>query len=67
MPTARCEVCGGDLVEIELTVDGRDLVMSSCSTCDTRTWRSDGDAIELDGVIADLSSAPRRYRRSLSN
>jgi len=65
--TARCEHCGGDLVEIELTVDGRDQVMSSCSTCDTRTWRSDGEEVELDGVIADLSSSDRRYKRSLSN
>jgi len=65
--TTRCEQCGGDLVEIELTVDGRDLVMSSCSTCDTRTWRSDGEEVEFDGVIADLSSSDRRYKRSLSN
>lgn len=67
MAPARCEVCDGDLVEIELTVDGRDLVMSSCSTCDTRTWRSEGEEVELDGVIADLSSSDRRYKRSLSN
>jgi hypothetical protein len=54
-------------VEIELTVDGSDLVMRSCSTCDTRTWRRDGEAVDLDGVIADISSAPTRYKRSISN
>jgi hypothetical protein len=65
--TERCEICGGDLVEIELTVDGSDLVMRSCSTCDTRTWRRDGEDVEFDGVIADISSAPTRYKRSISN
>jgi len=67
MEAARCEVCGTDLVEIDLTVDGADLIMRSCSKCDTRTWERDGDTIELDGVLTDLSSADTRYKRSLSN
>jgi hypothetical protein len=61
-----CGTCGNDQIEIGLTLDGSRLVMRSCSTCDRRTWHRDGDQVELDGVLHDLSSLPTRYRRSLS-
>jgi len=53
-------------VEIGLTIDGARLIMRSCSTCDTRSWHRDGEAVHLDGVLHDISSVPTRYRRSLS-
>ena len=49
-----------------MTIDGARLIMRSCSTCDTRSWHRDGAAVELDGVLHDISSVPTRYRRSLS-
>jgi len=61
-----CANCENELVEIGLTIDGSRLVMRSCATCDTRSWHRDGEVVELDGVLADLSSTPTRYRRSLS-
>ncbi len=62
-----CQVCRNELVEIGLTIDGSRLVMRSCSNCDARSWHRDGEHIELDGVLTDLSSVPTRYRRSLSS
>lgn len=64
---AVCEICGNEVVEIGLNVDGSRLLMRSCSVCDTRSWSRDGDGIELDGVLHDISSVPTRYRRSLSS
>lgn len=63
---ASCSACGHVQVEIGLTIDGSRLIMSSCSNCDTRSWRRDGESVELDGVLHDLSAVPTRYRRSLS-
>ncbi len=62
-----CQMCSNELVEIRLTIDGSRLVMRSCSTCDTRSWHRDGENVELDGVLTDISSVPTRYRRSLSS
>ena len=62
-----CQGCGNELVEIALTVDGHELPMTSCSECDTRSWRRDGEFVELDGVLTDLSTTRTRYRRSLAN
>jgi len=59
-------VCNNEMVEIGLTVDGSGLVMRSCSACDTRTWHRDGEEVDLDGVLHDISSVPTRYKRSLS-
>lgn len=64
---AECATCGKELVEIGLTIDGSRLVMRSCADCDTRSWHRDGETVELEGVLADLSSMPTRYRRSLSS
>ena len=29
--------------------------LQSCSKCDRRSWRADGEPVKLDGVLADLS------------
>jgi hypothetical protein len=55
------------MVEIALTIDGSDLMMRSCSICDTRSWHRDGESVALDGVLHDISAVPTRYRRSLSS
>jgi hypothetical protein len=63
---SRCVGCENELVEIALTIDGARLMMRSCSTCDTRSWHRDGEAVELGGVLHDISAVPTRYRRSLA-
>ena len=62
-----CAGCGDETVEIGLTIDGHRLVMRSCSNCDLRSWHRDGETVELDGVLTDISSTKTRYRRSLAN
>lgn len=62
-----CPSCGKELVEIGLTVDGHRLLMRSCNTCDTRSWHRDGETVELNGLLTDLSATKTRYRRSLAN
>lgn len=64
---ATCRACGNEMVEIALTIDGSDLMMRSCSICDTRSWHRDGESVALDGVLHDISAVPTRYRRSLSS
>lgn len=66
MIVAKCPVCGNEMVEIGLTVDGSDLVMRNCSECETRTWHRGDEEVDLDGVLHDISSVPTRYKRSLS-
>ena len=61
-----CKSCGGEMVEIGLTIDDARLVMRSCDTCDVRSWHRDGEVVELHGLLADLSNTPTRYKRSLS-
>ncbi|MCC6226189.1 MAG: hypothetical protein IT195_07275 [Microthrixaceae bacterium] len=59
-------VCGQELVRINLLVDGEAITMCSCSHCDRRSWHRGDEEIALDGVLADLSSSPTRYRRNLA-
>jgi hypothetical protein len=48
-------------VEITIEVDGAPLTMSSCSGCDVRSWRADGDALDLPEVLDRV--APTKSRR----
>ncbi len=64
--STRCTRCGGPVVEIVLTTDGRELTMRSCSHCDTREWASGDESVERDAVLGEIteSSTGRRHRRS---
>lgn len=62
-----CPRCGHPTIKINLQIDGVDLVMLSCSECDSRSWHRGGRPVELAGVLADLSSTDTRYRRDLAN
>ena len=44
------------LVEIVLKIGDRPVRMRNCSGCDTRWWDSEGEALELPGVL-ELASA----------
>ena len=47
-----CPVChGGQLVEIDMSLQGEDVRMRSCSRCDTRWWERNGDRIDLEAVL----------------
>jgi hypothetical protein len=46
-----CPRCRGPLVAIEIRLSGTDLVMKSCSRCDVRFWSSEGNDLELAGVL----------------
>jgi hypothetical protein len=46
-----CPRCRGPIVAIELTLDGRELKMQSCSRCDLRLWQDDGEDVELTEVL----------------
>lgn len=57
-----CTSCGTALVTITLDVAEGTRTLLSCSRCDRRVWLADGEPIELDGVLADLSD--RMMRRA---
>ena len=50
-----CDRCGGTLVIININVAEGSRTLQSCSKCDRRSWRADGEPVKLDGVLADLS------------
>ncbi|HET7490023.1 MAG TPA: hypothetical protein VFJ85_19020 [Acidimicrobiales bacterium] len=49
MSCPKCKKSG--LVEISLTIKDRAVTMRNCSACDTRWWHSDGEPVELPGVL----------------
>jgi hypothetical protein len=42
------------MVEITIQLEGDDVTMLSCSACDHRFWRREGEAVDLDGVLTDM-------------
>ncbi len=57
-----CPTCVKEVVSIAIVVDGRDLVMHSCQTCDTRTWSLAGESIELATALAQVGEHSGRRR-----
>lgn len=55
-----CPTCSArQLVEIGVTLQGKNVTLHSCSKCDRRWWDDErGDVIDLDEVI-DLASVRR--------
>ncbi len=51
MATTRCAQCGSPLVEITLNRGESTMTMQSCSTCDTRSWRADGELLPIHRVL----------------
>ncbi len=53
--------CRGNLVTITMFVHGDSVTMTSCSTCDRRTWNRGGEAVELRSLLEDIKAAqPQR-------
>jgi hypothetical protein len=46
-----CPFCAGPLVSITFRLEGEDVEMRSCSTCDVRFYRRCGEDVELAGLI----------------
>ncbi len=55
----RC-ACGTQLVEIEIEVNGHEVTMVSCATCDQRSWLANGHPVPLDGVLAGIGTSSHR-------
>lgn len=58
----RCTACAVELVTIQMTVDGNDLVMESCERCDTRRWQLAGRQIDLQQALAEVGEHAGRRR-----
>jgi transcription elongation factor Elf1 len=58
-----CPTCGDEVVVIGLVVDGSNLVMRSCATCDTRTWHLGREAVDVEAVLAAVGHSAGRRRR----
>jgi hypothetical protein len=56
-----CPSCSSPLVTIELSPA---LAMRSCSVCEQRWWRRDGDETAFTGVRADVRVLGARRRAS---
>ena len=47
-----CPLCNiANLVTIAMTVNQRQLTLHSCSRCETRWWKADGDQVGLGDVL----------------
>jgi hypothetical protein len=57
--SSSCRRCSSSLTEIRLEQAGRMMVMRSCSTCDTRWWERDGQAVDLTAVLTTVASTKR--------
>ena len=58
--TIRCSRCdNGSVVELEMsTKTGQKLALASCTRCETRTWTSDGEPVEVQDVLKLTSGDP---------
>jgi len=53
--------CSGNLVTITMFVRGDAVTMTSCSTCDKRSWNRSGEPVELRSLLDDIKAAqPQR-------
>ena len=51
-PHMTCPLCNiANLVTIAMTVNQRQLTLHSCSRCETRWWKADGDQVGLTDVL----------------
>ena len=57
--SARCPRCAAHLVEIHLDQAGRAMVMRSCSTCDSRWWRRDGEDVAFSSILDTVASTKK--------
>jgi hypothetical protein len=56
-PTGCRSGCRGNLVTITMYVQGEAVTMTSCSTCDRRTWNRGGELVDLRSLLDDIRAA----------
>lgn len=56
--------CEGNLVTIKLYVQSDEVIMTSCSSCDRRSWRRGGRPVELRTLLADIAAQRAALRRA---
>jgi len=61
-PVSSCERCGAPTVEIGLLGGEHQLTMHSCSNCDHRSWRRNGERTGLRDVLDSVATTGRRRR-----
>ena len=54
MSCPRCKK--STLVEIALTIGKRPVRMRNCSACDSRWWDTEGEALQLSGILEMAAS-----------
>ena len=62
-PAEPCITCSSELVQLKINVDGHDLIMNSCTTCDTRSWALAGDDINLAEALEHVGTHAGRRRK----
>ncbi len=67
LPTPHpCPTCDSELVTLKMSVDEHDLIMSSCQTCDLRTWKLAGDDVDLGAALDHVGTLAARRRTRVS-
>ncbi len=61
-PKEHCPRCRAELVQIQLLVDGNNLLMRSCSQCDTRSWSLSGETVDLKRALTEVGVRSGRGR-----
>lgn len=49
--------CRGNVVTITMYVRGEAVTMTSCSTCDHRTWSRSGERLDLRSLLEEIKAA----------
>jgi len=56
MNADRCPSCATDLVRIAISMEGRAVLMRSCTTCSRRWWTADGLPVDPTQLFARKSA-----------
>jgi len=56
MDANHCPGCGTDLVRIVITVEGKGVLMRSCTSCSRRWWTADGMPVQPTELFSRASA-----------
>ncbi len=49
--------CEGNLVTVVMYIRGEAVTMTSCSTCDHRTWARSGEQVDLRSLLEEIKAS----------
>ncbi|MFN0029855.1 MAG: hypothetical protein ACKV2O_22090 [Acidimicrobiales bacterium] len=49
--------CKGNLVTVVMHIRGETVTMTSCSTCDHRSWARGGQSVDLRSLLEEIKAA----------